>query len=151
MHVPSSDSRSSGRPDAAMTPMIDVVFLLLIFFVWTASFQAVETLLPSQLAAQVGQGRNTDLQQEDFERIVVRIGATEVGVQWTVNGQPVSTVAELTQRLDQLASIRAALPVVIDPDPEIALGDVIEVYDCARQVGLVNIQFTTHSPTVTGP
>ena len=29
-----------------MTPMIDVVFLLLIFFVWTASFQVVEYLLP---------------------------------------------------------------------------------------------------------
>ena len=40
--------------DAAMTPMIDVVFLLLVFFVWTASFQIIEQALPSQLVSQTG-------------------------------------------------------------------------------------------------
>ncbi|GIW98073.1 MAG: hypothetical protein KatS3mg111_1406 [Pirellulaceae bacterium] len=33
--------------DVAMTPMIDVIFLLLVFFLATSSFRAVEKLLPS--------------------------------------------------------------------------------------------------------
>ena len=40
--------------DKAMTPMIDVVFLLLVFFVWTASFQIIEHVLPSKMSAQLG-------------------------------------------------------------------------------------------------
>ena len=45
------DQRASAVDmDSAMTPMIDVVFLLLIFFVWTASFQIVEQILPSEIS-----------------------------------------------------------------------------------------------------
>ena len=40
--------------DSAMTPMIDVVFLLLVFFVWTASFQIIEQVMPSQLSQAAG-------------------------------------------------------------------------------------------------
>ena len=36
-------------------PLIDIVFLLLVFFVWTASFHLVEQLLPSNLIAAAGQ------------------------------------------------------------------------------------------------
>ena len=36
--------------DLKMTPMIDVVFLLLVFFVWTSSFDLPEFDLPSSLA-----------------------------------------------------------------------------------------------------
>ncbi len=42
----------AGRREfsVSMTPMIDVVFLLLIFFVCKASFQIAEAVLPSPLA-----------------------------------------------------------------------------------------------------
>ena len=36
---PYVDRRGDASMDSTMTPMIDVVFLLLVFFVWTASFQ----------------------------------------------------------------------------------------------------------------
>ena len=42
-----------------MTPMIDVVFLLIIFFVWTAGFQMVEHVLPSNLTATAGSAAAT--------------------------------------------------------------------------------------------
>ena len=49
MRVPSHhDDRR--QTDVAMTPMIDVVFQLLIFFICTASFQLAEELLPTSLA-----------------------------------------------------------------------------------------------------
>ena len=49
MRVPHSHSDRINF-DVKMTPMIDVVFLLLIFFVCTASFQIAEALLPAPLA-----------------------------------------------------------------------------------------------------
>ena len=143
MRVPVLGSRSNDRADSAMTPLIDVVFLLLIFFVWTASFQVVEVLLPSRMTASTGPGSQQDLQDEDFERIVVRILNSESGLRWQINEQMVDGLEALSQRLVQFADIRADLPVVIDPGLEIPFGNVIDVYDRSRAAGLANIQFTT--------
>lgn len=64
-----------------MTSLIDVVFLLLIYFMVTASFSAQESELDSALRAQrEGSGRAADLQpqvlsvQREDARIVFRIG-----------------------------------------------------------------------------
>ena len=143
MRAPLSHTRASGRPDSAMTPMIDVVFLLLIFFVVTSSFQTVERLLPSELTAPSGTGIAAELKEQDFEKIVVRLQMSPQGTIWKINGETVGSRAELAAKLSALASIRADLPVVIHPDEEIQLGDVVRVYDVARDVGLANIQFTT--------
>ena len=49
MRRPELHQRTRGDLEISMTPMIDVVFLLLVFFVWTASFQVVENMLPTSL------------------------------------------------------------------------------------------------------
>ena len=143
--IPSVHSRSSERADVAMTPMIDVVFLLLIFFVWTASFQIVEMTLPSQLTEMVGAGANQEvkLEEEDFESVIVRIQQDNQQVQWTVNDQPTSSLADVRERLRMVATIRSDLPVLIDPAEQIQLGFVLDVFDIARDAGFQNIQFTT--------
>lgn len=145
MRVPSVYSRSTHRPDVAMTPMIDVVFLLLIFFLWTASFQIVELQLPSKLSHLSGAGTadTTDLPKADFETVIVRIQIEGTQLRWSVNGQPAKNLAEVRARLKQVASIRLELPVLVDPDRVVSLGDVLDVYDAARQEGFTNIQFTT--------
>ncbi len=76
MKIPSSTtSRGDGFDSATMTPMIDVVFLLLIFFVWTASISAVEYLLPSNLSPAPGSAAVTEEPPPppDFEPVVVKI------------------------------------------------------------------------------
>ncbi|MDG2381775.1 MAG: biopolymer transporter ExbD [Pirellulaceae bacterium] len=145
MKIPSVHSRSSERADVAMTPMIDVVFLLLVFFVWTASFQVVEMRLPSQLTelASSGQTVEIELQQEDFESIIVRIQQDANQVGWTVNEQAADSLNDVQLRLRRVAEIRLDVPVLIDPAELVALGDVLDVFDAARAAGFVNIQFTT--------
>jgi len=145
MRIPSVHSRASERADEAMTPMIDVVFLLLVFFVWTASFQIVEMRLPSQLTelASSGQTAETDLQTEDFESIVVRIQQEAEEVQWTVNDQPAASLNDVRRRLQVVAEIRRDVPVLVDPAELVALGNVLDVFDMARAAGFSNIQFTT--------
>ena len=145
MRIPSVHSRSSERADVAMTPMIDVVFLLLVFFVWTASFQIVEMRLPSQLSPLAGSGQTADmeLQEEDFESIIVRIQQDVNVVSWTVNDQPAASLNDVRVRLQRVAEIRLDVPVLIDPAELVALGNVLDVFDSARAAGFVNIQFTT--------
>ena len=51
MKIPRSHHEQN---DVAMTPMIDVVFLLMIFFVCTASFEIVEEILKRSPEALLG-------------------------------------------------------------------------------------------------
>ena len=52
MRIPTSHRHAdAGTIDQAMTPMIDVVFLLLIFFVCASVGQTADSLLPTELAA----------------------------------------------------------------------------------------------------
>ena len=129
--------------DVSMTPMIDVVFLLLIFFVWTASFHIVEQLLPSNLIATAGQGSPTDIDPEEaeFERVVVRVLLDEGQPLWLVNDQPRATLKGVADILNALAQIKSDAAVILDPAVEIPLGDVIDVYDLARLAGFEKIQF----------
>lgn len=144
MKVPSAYQRNRGPLEIAMTPMIDVVFLLLVFFVWTASFQTVELLLPSQVEDVGGSAAVESLPPElqDLERIVVRIIRTGDQTTWIMNQQPIAAWPEIKQRLATVAAIRTNLPVTIDPDLEVSVGETIRVYDAARSVGFDQIQFT---------
>lgn len=139
--------RRDGSMDVAMTPMIDVVFMLLIFFVWTASFQVVELILPSSLVSEQTEQGNTEIvpEFEDLERVVVRLGWDGNAPSWSVNDVVAHDFASVRQRLLAVARINSSLPVLVDPDAVVPLGHVIDVYDVARQAGFENVQFATPS------
>jgi biopolymer transport protein ExbD len=130
--------------------MIDVVFMLLIFFVWTASFRVAELILPSSLVSQ-SQGQDVqavDPELEDLERVVVRLQALNAvepnpNLAWYVNDVPVQSLNAVRERLRLVAGINDALPVLVDPDQLVPLGDVINVYDAAKLAGFQNVQFAT--------
>ncbi len=126
-----------------MTPMVDVVFMLLIFFVWTASFRVAELALPSSLITQEqGPGSvEVDPELEDLDRVIVRLGWSGTQPLWTINDVPVQSLLDVRQRLEAVAKITANLPVLVDPVAEIPLGHVIDVYDLARQAGFESVQF----------
>jgi len=142
MRIPSSNVHR--RPlRVEMTPMIDVVFLLLVFFLWTSSFQIAEQLLPSSVAKESVSGGNTMAadEQVDFESIVVRIAWVDAAPQWTVNGRVFDDTAGLAKTLAAVTQVKADVPVVVDPDADVPLGNVIDVYDLTRQVGCERVQF----------
>jgi biopolymer transport protein ExbD len=136
-----------GVLDVAMTPMIDVVFMLLIFFVWTASFRVAELVLPSSLITpSQGQGNAPrDPELEDLDRIVVRITWNGSLPAWAVNDVSAVTLAEVRQRLISAGRVKASLPVLVDPVPDVPLGHVMDIFDIARVAGFENVQFATEA------
>jgi biopolymer transport protein ExbD len=129
--------------EITMTPMIDVVFLLLVFFVWTASFQVVEYLLPSELSSLPGNLAAVEdpPPEADFENVVVRIHWIGNQPGWTINDQQADSLDQLHQRLQAIARVKQDAPVILHPDEDVPLGDVIDVFDISRLVGFEKIQF----------
>lgn len=125
-----------------MTPMIDVVFLLLIFFVCTASFQAMELILPSNLLVSGGDSLDVPLEPpEDLEEIVVELTGGPGEVNYLVNERACSSLSEVGELLEAYATIDATLPVIIDCGDAVPLAEAIAVYDQIRRLGLTQVQF----------
>lgn len=140
MRIPSRHNQPGA--DAAMTPMIDVVFLLLIFFVCTASFEIAETILPASLLA--AGNTPTDVQPEiepPLEQIVIRAKILAGRPQWTVNGRPCDTLSAVRAVMTAVFEIDSGVPVVLDTAGDVPLGSAIDVYDLCRLVGFDRIQF----------
>jgi biopolymer transport protein ExbD len=148
MRLYSIYSRRRDELSLQMTPMIDVVFQLLVFFVWTCSFQIVENTLPSQLAAVPGHASPAaDLPPErDFDDVVVRILWRAGRPAWRVNGAPAASLPAVRRTLAGIARIKPDAPIVLHPDQEVPLGGVIDVYDLCRLQGFQKIQFVASLP-----
>ena len=135
---------SSDSLELKMTPMIDVVFLLLIFFVWTSSFELPEFDLPSAIAEPPAGG--TELSSETpppeaFDEIVIRIMMPDAEVRLEFNGQPVDNIDALKARFRQVVSLGIQPPVIVDPSDEITINMAVEVYDAARSAGVDRVLF----------
>lgn len=131
-----------------MTPMIDVVFLLLIFFLCTANFQTLEEILPSLLRAP---GTTTQApvtpELEDLEEIVLQIHQAEGVPSWELQGNAYDQWPPVLAILRELAELENRLPVILDVDGDVELGEMIDVYDACRQVGFVDIRFAAEEPS----
>ncbi|MFP6574064.1 MAG: biopolymer transporter ExbD [Pirellulaceae bacterium] len=149
MRLPDSNSRRGRELEIKLTPMIDVVFLLLVFFIWNAQLQKVEYVLPSQLSVAAGNQEAQPMEplpEADFDDVVVRIRWLNEQPSWSINDNPVASLAELQERLMIIQEIKRDAPVILHPDKQVPLGHVIDVYDRSRSAGFDRIQFAASQP-----
>ena len=134
--------RDRGPLEVKMTPMIDVIFLLLIFFVCTASFQPPEEVLPTNLSLPgTIDNVRVDPEWEDLEELVVKVLRSRGRTTWQVNQRDCGRLDEVRAVLVAASEVAGELPVILDVDGEVPLEDVIDVYDLCRRIGLDRIQF----------
>ncbi len=105
-----TNRRHGSKLDLQMTSMIDCVFLLLIFFMVTSSFNRTERELDTGITKEENKAQQTS----DLTPIVVEIVKAGGGFVFQVGGRQLATGEELTAVLKQLenkldgAYIRAA-------------------------------------------
>ncbi|MCE9604275.1 MAG: biopolymer transporter ExbD [Planctomycetia bacterium] len=142
---------SATRFDSQMTPMIDVVFQLLIFFVCTVSFQKQEQSLPAtpRMSASAGGGKVADRpppELEDLQQVELSLSRRGGATEWNVNKDVCRTLAEVRARLAALARIaqyKTIVPVVLDAADDVPLADAIDAYDLCLRLGFQKVQFVT--------
>lgn len=130
---------ASGRKeelDVNITPLIDVVFLLLIFFMVSTTFEReseIEIVLP-QAAANVTPA-------DDFS-LEVTIDAEGT---FYVNGKRVinTKIETLKKAMQEMAGERKDPPIILSADAQTPHQAVITVMDAARQLGFVHLNFAT--------
>ena len=127
-----------------MTPMIDVVFLLLVFFVWTSSFELPEFDLPGSLAelpmgsAEVSSDK---LPVEKFDEIIIRLVWQVEGTEIVLNGQPLDRLTDIKDRLTEITALGVQPPVIVDPDEKVTMAIAVQAYDAARAAGIDRVLF----------
>ncbi len=133
--------RKQIKPDAVgfqLAPMIDVVFLLLCFFMTSQIFAQWETEIDITLpTAETGQ-----IPERLPGEIIINIRA---GGELVVNAQLVSD-EQLAAMLDRVADLFPGQPVLIRADRKTEYEHVIRVLDLCRQSDIWNISFATGVP-----
>ena len=128
-----SGRRISDDSKIDLTPMLDVVFILLIFFVVTATF-----LSETALNAASSQGEDEPPPPEDDKRnILFEIGANNEIV---LNGNPRPIVeTQIRSNIDQLKAENPEATVIIQPDLLSDVETLVMIMDAARQAGIFDI------------
>ena len=126
---------SSGYEDkkarVEMLPLIDVVFLLLVFFIYAM----LSTVVHRGLKVELPVAGSSSLEQEDY--IAITIDADN---QLFLNKEPVAAQG-LAERVLTLRRSEN-MPVFIDGDQKADLGLAIELLDNLKQAGIEEVSFS---------
>jgi biopolymer transport protein ExbD len=121
--------------------MIDIVFLLLIFFIITWNFARFETEIDISVPASEA--------AEDPNR---KIGEIIVNVsrdgEIIVNSKTLSE-AELLNTFGRVVKLRPDQPIILRGDRGTEYANIMRVLDICKKAGIWNVAFATNRPTVT--
>ena len=131
-------AKLSGRrkPDVQMSPLIDVVFLLLIFFLITTTFvtnPGISVDLPKASTQEVPSESNSIIVALTVEGMLVH------------EGHALSR-AELKTVFERALAERPTATVIIQADEEVTHGRVVDIMDLAKTSGFDDLAIATESP-----
>lgn len=126
--------------DVNITPLIDVVFLLLIFFMVSTTFEReseIEIMLPQASAdAKVS---------DDF---VMQVVVDVEGTYYINNKRVINTkLTTLMKAMQEVAGDRKDPPIILSADAKTPHQSVITVMDAAARLGFVRLNFSTTRTT----
>ena len=135
-----------GRHEASveLTPLIDVVFLLLIFFMVSTTFTR-ETQLSVDLPEATG------LMREEADR-QIEVLIDEAG-NYRVNGRPVvdTRMRTLQAAVYKISQGDTTLPFIISADAQAAHESVVRAMDAAGQMGFSRLSIASVQPADSAP
>jgi biopolymer transport protein ExbD len=131
------ESKQKQRPNIDLTPMIDVVFQLLIFFMLSATF-VVQSSIQIEMPEAKGA---TNLEQKDLA-ITLAYGTDGPDGKGKiyVDSQDILSMEELTRVLSEKAKDNPDIQVAIRSDARSDTGRLMEVMGIASSVGMTKFQ-----------
>jgi len=150
MRIPTYHSVRKSSGQNIMTPMIDVVFLLLIFFVCASSVRLKELLLPTPLAAEVVEAPQNAGGSANQEKAWIKIDLADSGqIQYWMNDREIADLDELQANLRELAELDEPdekIPVILEAGDEVPMELLLQVYDTCQAAQFQEISFAIDKP-----
>ena len=119
-----------GQKGIDITPLVDVIFQLLIFFLLTSSFVVTQAGIKVNLPKAV----TSEALQE--ETAVIVINKNDV----VFLNEKVVTVKELGNFLENLPKKKA---ILLKADKKSSLGKIVEIWDLCREKGIEKLNIAT--------
>jgi biopolymer transport protein ExbD len=133
-----------------MTPMVDVVMVILIFFMASAAILGPEWFVPTRLP-KAGAVREGEASEQPLKLHLRVLGDAEAGSA-SINGESPVKIEELGLALRGWIGQRplGEVLVLIDPVERASYEDVVRVHAACAQAGLTKVGLGTPSQLVTG-
>ena len=125
----------SRAPVLALTSMLDVIFLLLCFFVTVSVFSQWE----SEISIKLPSAKTADQPERLPGEIIVNLAKDGLV---KVNGTVLS-LGELQERLRKVAQFYPGQPVIIRADRETKYESLVQVIDTCRGANVWNFSLAT--------
>jgi len=132
-------SRPREEPDINLTSLIDVVLLLLVFFMVSTSFVRESEIMLN--LPQASDSAVSETQPDILEITVTAAGTYLVAGRTLVNTQP----ATLRRAILEISEGRERMPVIIRADAEARHQAVVTAMDVAGRLGHSDISIATVS------
>ncbi|MBL9155220.1 MAG: biopolymer transporter ExbD [Verrucomicrobiales bacterium] len=132
------DYHSQPTSDLELAPMIDVVFLLLIFFITSWQFARFERDMDISVPA----AEQTENSKQTVGEIILNVREDGAVV---LNGAPV-TSEELLGRLKTISGAYPDQAVILRGDSKADFQHIISVLDLIKQAGIWNVAFAATKP-----
>lgn len=128
-----------------LAPMVDVIMVILIFFMLGTRFKFHEAVLPTQLPADVGPGPGASVAIAPLVRIGLLAGHQPSDYTITIMHQPLApndfrALASLLVAKRQAGADPTAR-VIIDAEPGVQYRHVVKAFDACVRAGFENVQF----------
>jgi biopolymer transport protein ExbD len=131
-------SIQNNAPGFQIAPMVDIVFLLLIFFLVTWNFSRSET----ELDVKVPKAREGKETRRSVGEVILNVKANGTVV---MNRRQMNS-ADLQQTLQKIASLYPDQAVILRGDENTDYRHVVEVLDICRRANIWNVAFATSRP-----
>lgn len=132
-----------------LAPMVDVVMVILIFFMLGTSFAMSEGVIPMQLPTDVGPGGKATVAVVPVVRIELLEASGGEGCRIRVMGRalPENSFRALRSFMAEKREAGADLlgPILIGAEPDVAYQEVISAMDGCVGAGFSNIQFSINA------
>jgi len=126
----------TDEPEVNLTPLIDVVFLLLIFFMVSTTFEQQSSI---HIELPEASAEATPAEEETLEIIIDAQGRYFIGDQQVVNTE----LRTLRGAIRKFLGERKSIPVTIRADAKTPHQAVITALDATSQLGLTHISLAT--------
>ncbi len=148
------DRNNESKPDLEMTPMIDVVFLLLIFFMCATKFKVPDYRMDANLNKNKGLVTSNPVEFDDIPDFTISVEPSDpgnprsatvyrIGRDLYITPENINKAVAYEYKLlaDRAEAAGKTVPAVINGSGEVGFGYVVTAVNACKAAGVTEINF----------